>query len=173
MKWFIRSLPAFLSTKFPNTKCLNDSLENIVLLVPMNRSGNHWAFLLTEKRVKITYLCVLQQYCNPENGWNVRHHLSTAVHLVLLTVFSTKMIFLLIRDSVVATHCSGQLYRLSSKKYRHRKHSCHGNFKVLTQEAFENIISATKHVDWTWTHSGGLHVTFMLSYFKMWSIALF
>ena len=73
-----------------STKCLKDSLESIVLLVPMKSTGNCWAFPLTEKRVKITYRDVLQQYRNPENGRKVRHHLSTAVHILLLTVFSTK-----------------------------------------------------------------------------------
>ena len=119
----------FYVQSLSSTKFLNDSLENIFLLVPMNSSGNHRASLLTEKRVNITYLGVFQQNSNPGNGWNVRHHLATAVHLVLLTVFSTEKKCLIIRYSVGATHYSGQLYRLSSKKYTHRKHSYHGHLK--------------------------------------------
>lgn len=48
----------------------------------------------------------------------VRHHLSTAVHLVLLTVLSTEMKYLLIRKSVGAANFSGQLHRCQVQNIR-------------------------------------------------------
>ena len=46
----------FYVQSLSSTNCLSDSLENIVLSVPMKSSGNRWSFLLTEKKVKITYI---------------------------------------------------------------------------------------------------------------------
>jgi hypothetical protein len=72
---------------------------------------------------------------------------------------------LLIRESVGVAHFSGQIYRLSSRDYTHRKRSCHGNFKVLIRKTFEEHYSSYEarglSLNTIWMCSRGAHVNLL------------